>query len=137
MKGGDISNEAPVSIYVNLDVLVTRAPEIGKVLGLIPTVRERTEVDLLAAAALDRIAMKSGVSWIGFAVDWDKDTLDFLIETLDRVGHNPFRWIVEYGDYAELVSELAYVSTLGVIDRPERALTFGSHYIDMDRVHGG
>ena len=137
MLGGDISNDAPASVLCNIDVILAPQVEISKVFGLFPKTTKTWSIDLLAVNALHRISTQSSVSWEGFTTELDDEEVASVESELDRLGINPFRWIVRYEDVSDLMAQLPFRrSVLGIIDRPERGLTYGSYYVDLDTVYG-
>lgn len=138
MRGGDISNESPPSVIVNLDVVLNPVIEIDKVMGMFPRTKRTHAVDMLAANAVDRVASQSSFTWEAFTTELDEDQTAWVTDELDRLGVNPFRWIIVVDSIASLLADLPYRrNVLGIIDRPERALMYGSHYIDFTTIYGG
>ena len=58
-----------------------------------------------------------------------------VLEDLNNLGPNPFNYARGYMFPEELVSELPWRPDLkGVIDLPDRALMYGSRYLDLARM---
>lgn len=138
MRGGDISNESPASVIVNLDVILTTTVEVTKVLGLLPRTGTARGIDILAANAVWRVASQSSLTWEAFTCDLDEAQADWVSGELDRLGINPFRWIIVAASIPALMAEMPYRrNVFGIVDRPERALMYGPLYIDLGTIYGG
>ena len=62
----------------------------------------------------------------------NEDELDDLIEHLEKIGTNPFRYATVYSSIDHLVAELPYrPDVVGVMDRPDRLLRYGSWGMDL------
>lgn len=135
MQGGDIDNSGPGRMMVHLDVIVIRRPELTKVLGVIPVTREKSYYDRVAMNRFWLFTSRHAVSLEVFDYGCTQYDMDRVMEDLDRIGTNPFRWATAYRNSNELVDELAYrPEVVGVMDVPERAFFYGSKYFDMGRL---
>lgn len=135
MEGGDISNGVSPRVLVHLDVVVATRPEITKFLGIIPTVKSRAYYDRVALNRMWLFTSRQGVSLELFDTGCEQRDLDQVMEDLERIGVNPFRWATAYKTQQELVDEIPYrPELLGVVDLPERAFVYGSKYYDLGRV---
>jgi hypothetical protein len=64
-----------------------------------------------------------------------ENDLEMLIENLDKMGTNPFRYFTYYGSVEKLVGELPYrPEVFGVLDIPERLLRYGHWGLDFTRI---
>lgn len=133
MQGGDISNAAPQTLMVCLDCLVDTKVEETKKFFRTKTTSRRV-LNLRLANQFYRQALHlDGVTFECFTVDGSP--LDEWETKLDRLNINPFRYFTTYRSPGELASELAYrPNVVGVIDVPERAFTYGSKYMDANRL---
>lgn len=135
MQGGDLSNETPRRAVVTIDCFLDREPVINKVFGIIPVSSEEVSYNRVM---LNRFWNYSGYS--GFILElvgfgYTQKEMDEVMEDLDNLGLNPFRYGKAYSVVADLVSELPYRPELAcVIDIPSRALRYGSWYFDLGRV---
>lgn len=137
MINGDISNETPPRIIVNIDTVVIS--ELEETRGLFRGGKLQRKVTGLQNAMLSQIWNKSfqfglSVELAAFEDDlWTQDHLDKLMARLDGRGANPFNHAELYSSLPEFVSELPYRSNLkGVVDIPERLLRYGSWGLDLD-----
>lgn len=135
MMGGDLSNESPASILVNLDVLVIPDVKVRKVLGLFRVPDVKQSIDLRMANALHRVASASSYSWEAFSIGLPEPSR--LIDALDLQGLNPFRWLAEYDSPQDLMNRAVYRRNIaGIVDRPARALAYGGLYLDLGLIDG-
>lgn len=134
MKGGDISNEVPLRVIVTLDCILDRKPEIKKILG-IPVVKEDVSYNRQALSMFWRFSQKYEYSMELAGFGYNKKEMREIQEDLDNLGTNPFNYYSSYMTVSDLVRELPYRPELaGVVDVPDRALRYGSKYIDIGRV---
>lgn len=137
MQGGDISNESPGSILVNLDVVLIPSISVGRVLGIFPTTAHDFEIDALTANAISRVAEQSSFTWEAFAVGMAERSVNRLLDELEHAGIQPFRWVIHVDSVEDLMSQLPYRrGVLGIVDRPQRALMYGSLYVDLGLIDG-
>jgi hypothetical protein len=62
----------------------------------------------------------------------DEDELGALIDSLDRMGTNPFRYFSVYSSVDKLVKELPVrPEVIGVLDIPNRLLRYGHWGLDF------
>ena len=135
MQGGDLSNEIPRRAVVTIDCILNRELQVKKVLGFIPKVEEEVTYNLQALSRFWRYGDKMGMllELVGFG--YSQEEMDRIMEDLDNLGTNPFRYGKAYNLVADLVAELPYRNDLKhVIDIPSRGLRFGSWYLDLGRV---
>jgi len=135
MQGGDLSNEEPRRAVVTLDCILDREPVIKKVFGLISTSSENVTYNRGMLARFWNYSSYTGfvLELVGFG--YSQKEMDEIMEDLDNLGTNPFRYGKSYSVVSDLVSELPYRSELVcVIDVPTRALRYGSWYYDLGRV---
>lgn len=135
MKGGDLSNAVPPRCLVHLDVVTVRQTITRKKWGLLPRSHDEVHVDRLALNRMWRFSAGHDVSIDLFATGITQAELDALVERMDAMHGNPFRWHVAYPSIKALVAELPYrPEVIGVVDLPERALRYGSHYLDLSHI---
>lgn len=135
MQGGDLSNEIPRRAVVTIDCILNRELQVKKVLGFIPKMEEEVTYNLQALSRFWRYGDKMGMllELVGFG--YSQSEMDRIMEDLDNLGTNPFRYGKAYNLVADLVAELPYRNDLKhVIDIPSRGLRFGSWYLDLGSV---
>jgi hypothetical protein len=139
MKGGDISNESPPRIIVNIDVVASS--EVGEVRkNFLRTTTERQVLKLnnMELSHLWNISMKYGLSveLAAFKSElWTQDLLNEFMEKLERRGGNPFNYAELYNDIEDFIAELPYRNNLkGVVDLRERVARYGSYGIELNNL---
>lgn len=139
MKGGDISNESPPRIIVNIDVVATS--EIGETRKSFlrsTTERQVLKLNNMELSHLWTLSMKYGLSveLAAFKDElWTQELLEELMERLERRGGNPFNYAELYNDIDDFISELPYRNNLkGVVDLRERVARYGSYGIELNNL---
>ena len=136
MKGGDISNEVPMRTLVSIDCILDRRPAIKKVFG-IPTVSQEVTYNRQSLSLFWRFAEKQEHTLELIGYGFSQKEMDDVLEDLDNLGTNPFRYSKAYRVPADLVAELPYRPEVKyVIDLPERGLRYGHWYLDMGAAGG-
>lgn len=139
MRGGDISNETPPRLIVNVDV-VCISELVEKERLLRSTLRERkvTGINNVALSRLWNLGNQFGLSveLAGVATEeWTQEHLDSLMDRLDRRGGNPFNYAELYDDFEHLITELPYRANLkGVVDVRDRVARYGSWGIELENL---
>lgn len=135
MQGGDLSNETPRRAVVSVDCFLDREPVFKKILGLVPYTSENVTYNRAMLSRFWRYSNDNGLilELVGFG--YSQKEMDEIMEDLDNLGTNPFRYAKAHRVVADLVAELPYRNELlCVIDIPTRALRYGSRYFDLGRV---
>lgn len=139
MKGGDISNESPPRIIVNIDVVATS--EIGETRKSFlrsTTERQVLKLNNTELSHLWTLSMKYGLSveLAAFKDElWTQELLEELMERLERRGGNPFNYAEMYNNIDDFISELPYRNNLkGVVDLRERVARYGSYGIELNNL---
>jgi hypothetical protein len=97
--------------------------------------RSRSYYDRVVLNRLWQFTSRNEVTLELFDLECSEDDMQTVIEDIDRIGTNPFRWVSAYKDVQTLVSELAYrPEVAGVVDIPSRGLMYGSHYYAMEGI---
>jgi hypothetical protein len=126
MRKGDISNELPRRIIVTTDVVIQTETSFRKAYKIIPVV-SKTEVyrrDLLSYLYL--VTTRREITLELGSFEHDQDELSKIMDSLDEMGTNPFRYSTAYGSVDTLVKELPYrPEVIGVLDKEERLLRYG------------
>jgi hypothetical protein len=135
MQGGDLSNEVPRRVAVSIDCFLDREPVIKKLLGFIPSASEKVTYNRGMLSRFWNYSTVNGFILELVTFDYSQKELEEIMEDLDNLGTNPFRYAKAYNVVSDLVAELPYRNELlCVIDIPSRALRYGSKYYDLGRV---
>lgn len=127
MKNGDLSNEVPPRILVNVDTFTNTTTMVTRKFKVLPKISHHVTFDKMMLSKLYMFAVNKGVTLEMFSYELDQDDINMLHAELDRVGTNPFRYATAYASSKQLVKDLAYrPEVLGVYDIPSRELMYGS-----------
>jgi len=138
MQYGDISNELPKRLLVHLDVVTTSTPEVTKKFKVIPKVSYKVEYNMGALSRFYLYTSRVGTTLELISTDRDDEATKEIIDYLDRVGTNPFRYYRAYDSVEQLVAELPYrPEVTGVVDLPNRLLRYGHWGLTFSDVFGG
>lgn len=132
MRYGDLSNEMPKRVLVNLDLFVNRKTRIEKKLKFIPVVKEEVMYDRMFLNKFYLYTVRSEVTLELIAFNMTENDLLLIYNQLDNIGSNPFRYHTAYNSIKELVADLPYrPEVVGVLDLPERKLQYGHWGLDL------
>lgn len=132
MKNGDISNELPKRVIVLTDVFLKTELTTKKLLGFIRLPERNYEVNRQLLSNLYLYTTNKEVTLEAASFDMDEESLGLLMEKLDRMGTNPFRYYTSYKSVEHLVGELPYrPEVVGVLDVPARQLRYGHWGLDQ------
>jgi hypothetical protein len=139
VRGGDISNETSPKIVVVIDVVGTVVTEeINKGFLRKEQIQRVKTIDLKNVSQLWNLGNKYGLSieLAAFASDgWTQETLEEVMEKLERRVSNPFNYAEVYADIEELISVLPYRANLkGVVDVQERVARYGSYGVELNNL---
>jgi hypothetical protein len=139
VRNGDISNETPPRLIVNVDVVcVSEVIENKRLLRGATKERKVVGINNMALSRLWNLGNQFGLSVELSAIaadDWAQEHLDKLMDRLDRRGGNPFNYAELYDDLDHLITELPYRANLkGVIDLRERVARYGSWGIELENL---
>lgn len=135
MYKGDISNQIPKRVIVNLDVFTNIETKVRKVLGMIPVQDEEESYDRVVLSRLFNFQDKTGYTLELVSFDKTQKQLDKIVLEIDTYGTNPFRYSKSYKSLNELVKELPYrPEVLGVLDLPARLLAYGHWGMDYSQI---
>jgi hypothetical protein len=126
VKNGDISNELPKRYLITTDIFLEINITVKKIAKLfpVPKVDKKFRRDVLSFLYL--FTTKAGVTLEVVSFDLSDDELSKVMDTLDNMGTNPFRYFSSYESVNHLVSELPYrPEVLGVVDVDSRLLRYG------------
>jgi hypothetical protein len=139
MRGGDLSNEGAGTVLVNLESVITRTPTVEKFLWVIPRIGEQAEYDVLALSQMHRFSANAStpIQFEAFMLEATTEDTEKASDYLDQLGLNPFRWITPYASLHSFMRALPYRRNIfGVMDVPQRALQYGSYYVDVNQIYG-
>lgn len=126
MKHGDISNELPKRMLVTTDVIMDVEISVKKKLLIIPTIKINKNFRRDVLSYLYIYTSRVGVTLELVSYDLDEQNLSEAMDSLDKVGTNPFRYFTAYESVNHLVNELPYrPEVLGVVDVDSRLLQYG------------
>lgn len=139
MRNGDISNETPPRLIVNVDVVCeSQVTENKRLFGGATKERKVVGINNPALSRLWKLGYDYGLSveLAGLASeDWQQEHLDKLMDRLDRRGGNPFNYAELYDDFDHLITELPYRANLkGIVDLRERVARYGSWGIELENL---
>ena len=135
MLKGDISNELPKRVIVIIETFVDIEITVKKRLKVIPVADKKTRFNRTVLSQLYNFSQKKGYTLELAGFDTDDAYLQQVMDTLDRMGTNPFRYFISYENVAHLVSELPYrPEVIGVLDLPTRLLRYGHWGLDFTQL---
>lgn len=135
MKNGDISNELPKRIIVVADVFLEVQLTTKRRFKIFPVTNINRKVRRELLSYLYLITTRRGVTMEVVSFDLDQEQLEELVETLDIMGTNPFRYFNSYDSVDHLVKELPYrPEVIGVLDSPNRLLRYGHWGLDFNSL---
>ena len=135
MKNGDISNELPKRIVVTTDVFLLVELTVKKRFKFLslPAIDKKIRREILSYLYL--ITTNKGITLELASFDLDEKHLQELIDMLDNMGTNPFRYFTAYDSVNQLVAELPYrPEVIGVLDKPDRLLRYGHWGLDISSL---
>ena len=135
MRHGDISNDLPQRVLVVADVFLTVELHVKKVLKIIPLVQTDKKIRRDILSSLYLTANRRGITFELVSFELSEQELSDVIDTLDKMGTNPFRYFTSYESIVHLVDELPYrPEVVGVLDVPNRLLRYGHWGLDFNSL---
>jgi hypothetical protein len=136
MQFGDISNDIPQRIIVTADVFtLVEFEDLPKKFRLVKRTKKKVSFKKEVLSKLYLWGMQTPYTLELASFDLKQEELQKLYDTLDEYGTNPFRYCVSYSSVQDLVNQLPYRPELiGVIDKPDRLLRYGSWGMDITRL---
>jgi hypothetical protein len=122
----------PQRVLVTADVITDTYEDVKKKLLFIPVKEKRKEYNRLVLSHLYMFTTKSSMTLelISFAHS-EKEMVE-LMNYLDQIGTNPFRYGSSYKSVDAVVAELPFrPEVVGVIDIPSRLLRYGRWGMDF------
>jgi len=131
MKNGDISNDLPKRVIIVADVFVNKEVTSKKVFKFLPVPKVSYTVNRQLLSNFYLYTTRQGVTLELVSFDLDEDGLTQLMDQLDTLGTNPFRYYASYESVNHLVNELPYrPEIVGVMDIAARQLRYGHWGLD-------
>lgn len=135
MRNGDISNELPKRILVVSDIFLTVELNVKKVLKIFPVAKVDKKIRRDILSYLYLYTTKQGVTLELVSYELSDEDLSKVIDMLDSMGTNPFRYFSSYESVNHLVAELPYrPEVVGVLDTPTRLLRYGHWGLDFNKL---
>lgn len=132
MLRGDISNDLPARILVTTDTFLTVEVKVEKRFKIFPVPKIDKKINRQFLSWLYIYTTKKGVTLELVSYDMDDTKLSQLVDLLDSMGTNPFRYYTSYESVNHLVAELPYrPEVIGVLDLPDRLLRYGHWGLDV------
>ena len=135
MRKGDISNDLPKRVIVIADTFLDYDVKISKKFKVFPVSSKETKYNRSILSRLYVFAQNIGYTMELASFSLTEDELQTLINKLDKMGTNPFRYFTSYESIEHLVSELPYrPEVAGVLDLPSRLLRYGHWGLDFTQL---
>ncbi len=132
MQKGDISNDLPKRILVVTDTFLTVDITVKKRFKIFPVPIMDKKLNRQFLSWLYLYATKTGTTLELVSYDLSDKELSQLVDSLDSMGTNPFRYYTSYEKVDHLVNELPYrPEVIGVLDLPSRILRYGHWGLDI------
>ena len=99
----------------------------------IPKIDRNFRRELLSSLYLT--TTRRGITMELVSFDMSHEQLSDVIDMLDNMGTNPFRYFNSYGSIDQLVGQLPYrPEVVGVLDVPNRLLRYGHWGLDFNSL---
>jgi hypothetical protein len=135
MYKGDISNDLPKRIIVTTDTFFDYDIAVKKILKVIPVASKEAKLNRTLLSRLYVYSQNKGYTMELASFTLTEDALQEMIDHLDEMGTNPFRYFTKYESVEHLVSELPYrPEVVGVLDLPTRLLRYGHWGLDFTQL---
>jgi hypothetical protein len=135
MRKGDISNDLPKRIIVIADTFLDYDVKISKKFKVFPVSSTETKYNRSILSRLYVFAQNIGYTMELASFTLTDEELQTLVNKLDKMGTNPFRYFTAYESVEHLVSELPYrPEVVGVLDLPSRMLRYGHWGLDFTQL---
>lgn len=132
MLKGDISNAFTQRVLVTTDLIITTEVSVKKILRIIPRIEKTYSYNIPVLSRIYLYANRTEYTFELISYDLNQPELDELLEDLEKSGTNPFRYSSAYDSIDQLVTQLPYrPEVVGVMDRPDRLLRYGSWGLDV------
>jgi hypothetical protein len=131
MYKGDLSNEVPKRVLVNLDILLIKTTTVAKKFKVLPVKKVDLGFDKFLLNKFYVYTTRAGVTLELVSFEYNSDELEVIYNDMERVGTNPFRYYTSYPSPKKLVADLPYrPEVVGVVD-PQHQLMYGKWGMDF------
>ena len=131
MRKGDISNELPKRVIVVTDVFLKTELNMKKRFRFLRVPELTQHVNRQILSSLYLYTTHKEVTLEAASFELTEEVLGGLMDKLDRMGTNPFRYYTAYDSIDHLIAELPYrPEVVGVMDVPDRLLRYGHWGLD-------
>jgi len=135
MRKGDISNDLPKRVIVIADTFLEYDVKISKKFKVFPVTSKEVKYNRSILSRLYVFAQNIGYTMELASFSLNEEELQTLVNKLDKMGTNPFRYFTSYESIEHLVSELPYrPEVVGVLDLPSRMLRYGHWGLDFTQL---
>jgi hypothetical protein len=135
MRKGDISNDLPKRVVVTADTFLDYDVKISKKFKVFPVTSKEVKYNRSILSRLYVFAQNIGYTMELASFSLNDEELQTLVNKLDKMGTNPFRYFTSYESIEHLVSELPYrPEVVGVLDLPSRMLRYGHWGLDFTQL---
>ena len=135
MRKGDISNDLPKRVIVIADTFLDYDVKISKKFKVFPVTSKEVKYNRSILSRLYVFAQNIGYTMELASFSLNEEELQTLVNKLDKMGTNPFRYFTSYESIEHLVSELPYrPEVVGVLDLPSRMLRYGHWGLDFTQL---
>lgn len=135
MRNGDISNELPKRILVTTDIILDVEITTEKKFRFFKVPRIDKKLRRETASYLYLVATRKEVTLELISYDLKEDQLGSIMDWLDNIGTNPFRYYSVYDSINHLMQDLPYrPEVVGVLDLPQNLLRYGHWGLDMNNL---
>lgn len=132
MLKGDISNDMPKRVLVNLEPLIIKDMVVTTGRFRKKKTIARLRYDKFLLNKLFMYSTRNNLNLELIAFDMDDDQLELIYNEIEAAGLNPFRFWNTYKSPRKLASDLPYrPEVMGVIDIEENRLTYGKWALDF------
>jgi predicted urease superfamily metal-dependent hydrolase len=135
MQKGDLSNELPKRVIVIADTFLDYEISMRKAFGLINVPKKEERINRALLSRLYLFAQNVGYTMELGSFSLQQKDLEALMDQLDIMGTNPFRYCNHYSSLDSLVGELPYrPEVIGVLDLPDKVLRYGHWGLDFGQL---
>jgi hypothetical protein len=135
MRKGDISNELPRRVIVISDTFIDYEVTVKKRLKVIPVKDKKANFNRTLLSRLYVFAQNIGYTMELASFTLKEEELSLVVDKLDHMGTNPFRYFTVYESIDHLINELPYrPEVVGVLDLPTRLMRYGHWGLDFTQL---
>ena len=135
MQKGDLSNDLPKRIIVIADTFLDYEINMRKAFGIINVPKKEEHINRALLSRLYLFAQNVGYTMELGSFSMSQKQLESLLDQLDSMGTNPFRYCTSYDSTESLVAELPYrPEVVGVLDLPTKVFRYGHWGLDFTQL---